>query len=89
MLRPDPSISGKSKKQDLTPYPALTKIRGRVELTESLRVEAILNVRINGERIVAKLDRRSQARAGDEIDLDFDMSGIRIFDRKTGDRIEC
>ena len=60
------------------------RIRRRVELTESLRVEAILNVRTNGERIVAKLDRRSQACAGDEIDLDFDMSGVRTFDRKTG-----
>jgi hypothetical protein len=37
-------------------------------------------VGINGERIVAKLDWRSQARAGDEIDL--------YFDSETGERIE-
>lgn len=55
---------------------------------ESLGVEVILNVQINGERIVAKLDRRSQARPGDEIDLYFDMNQIHIFDSQTGDRIE-
>jgi multiple sugar transport system ATP-binding protein len=64
------------------------KLKGRVELTESLGVEVILNVGINGEKIVAKLDRRSKARAGDEIDLYFDMNQLHIFDRETGERIE-
>ena len=45
-------------------------------------------MRTNGERIVAKLDRRSQARAGDEIDLDFNWSGVRTLDRKTGILLE-
>jgi ABC-type sugar transport system ATPase subunit len=63
------------------------KLKGRVELTESLGGEVILNVRINGERIVAQLDRRSKARAGDENDLYFDMNQLHIFDSETGEKI--
>ena len=66
----------------------LERIRGEVELTETLGMEVILNVQINGERIVAKLDRRSNARPGDEVDLFFDMNQVHIFDKETGDRIE-
>ena len=62
------------------PYPALARIRGRLELTEPLGREVILNVRINGKRIFAKLYRRSQASAGDKIGL--------YFDSETGDRTE-
>ncbi|NIS59701.1 MAG: hypothetical protein GTO13_03040 [Proteobacteria bacterium] len=45
-------------------------------------------MRINGERIVAKLDRRSRPRAGDEIPFYFEMNQIHIFDGETGERIE-
>lgn len=62
------------------PYPTLARIRGRLELTEPLARKVIMNVRINGKTIVAKLYRRSQASAGDKIGL--------YFDSETGDRIE-
>lgn len=62
--------------------------KGKVEVYEMLGAEAIIHLKMNGEKkLVAKIESDTEVKQGDEIYIHFDESKIHIFDRKTEETI--
>jgi multiple sugar transport system ATP-binding protein len=59
------------------------RLRARVDVTEPLGAEIYLYL-VTGEReLIARVDPRTGADVGDEIELVLDMSKMHVFDRQT------
>ncbi|MGR7995484.1 MULTISPECIES: ABC transporter ATP-binding protein [unclassified Xanthobacter] len=58
--------------------------RGVVERTELIGSEALAEIRLGEDRIVARTPVMSAPPAGAEVGLNFDMARVRLFDAATG-----
>ncbi|OSQ48073.1 ABC transporter ATP-binding protein [Thalassospira alkalitolerans] len=62
--------------------------RGRVERTELIGAEALLEVAVGDERITVRGAVAGAPEPGTEVGLDFDLSRVRLFHGKTGHAID-
>lgn len=62
-------------------------IRGLVEVRELMGSEAYLYVKYGNERLTARVDKSSTAKADDTVILAVDENKIHLFDKETGERI--
>ncbi len=58
-------------------------VRGVVDVVEPLGSETILHVKVGEDMITAKVDPKTKAQEGQEIDLVFDMDVMHAFDPET------
>jgi multiple sugar transport system ATP-binding protein len=66
-------------------------IRARVDVTEMMGNEKFLHLIIGTSTMLARVDPRTRARAGQDIDLTLDIDRLHVFDANTGvalDKIE-
>jgi multiple sugar transport system ATP-binding protein len=59
------------------------KFRARVDVTEPLGAEIYLYLLAGEKPLIARVDPRTRADVGDEIEMVMDMSKMHIFDRQT------
>lgn len=64
-----------------------SRIKAKVEVSELTGAEKFVHIAIGGDTIVARLDARSQAEMGHEIEIAFDPNRIHFFDAETEERI--
>jgi multiple sugar transport system ATP-binding protein len=69
--------------EEVTLSPAGTA-RGRVERTELIGAEALVEVVLGGDRMIVKSPVQGAPMPGDEVGLEFDLNRIRLFDAGTG-----
>ncbi|AFK06541.1 ATPase component of ABC-type sugar transporter [Mesotoga prima MesG1.Ag.4.2] len=62
-------------------------VKGSVDVVEPLGSETLIHANIHGDDIVAKVDPKSRAVAGDKMDLVFDMSMMHLFDPETEENV--
>jgi len=62
-------------------------VKGSVDVVEPLGSETLIHANIHGDDIVAKVDPKSRAAAGDKMDLVFDMSMMHLFDPETEENV--
>ena len=62
-------------------------VRARVEVTELLGSEVFLYMTVNGKQFLARVDPRTSARPGQDIELAMDMSRMHAFDPETEEAI--
>lgn len=62
-------------------------VKGNVDVVEPLGSETLIHANIHGDEIVAKVDPKSRASAGDKMDLVFDMSMMHLFDPETEENV--
>lgn len=58
-------------------------LKGSVEVAEPMGAELMLHVKVGESVFAARVDARSSARLGDEIEVCLDMEKMHIFDRET------
>ncbi len=58
-------------------------IRARVDVTEMMGNEKFLHLLIDKQTLLARVDPRTRARAGQEVELTLDIDRIHIFDAAT------
>ncbi len=58
-------------------------LRGKVDVTELMGNEVILYLLIGKSQCVARVDPRTHARVGNEIDIVVNMANFHIFDKET------
>lgn len=63
-------------------------LNGFVEVRELMGSEAYLYIKYGSEKLVARVDKSSRAKADDMVTLAIDESKIHLFDRESGNRIE-
>lgn len=63
---------------------AAAMARGRVERTEIIGAEALSEIKIGDDRIVARLAVANAPESGADVGISFDMSRARLFDTSTG-----
>jgi multiple sugar transport system ATP-binding protein len=67
------------------------RVNARVDVTEMLGSETLLHLDIDLNRLLAKVDPRTRARPGHDIQVTLDIDRLHIFDTRTEkaiDRIE-
>ena len=78
-LRPE-CISDEAKLVDANPD---TSFAVDVDVTELMGAEIYLYLTIGETNLIARVSSRSQSRAGQNINVNFDMSRLHIFDKDT------
>ncbi len=79
-IRPENIHDPQYEVADIMPIP----VKAEVSVREMMGNEIILYVNtMSGEEFVARVDPRSPLKAGDKINLTFDMSHIHLFDTET------
>jgi multiple sugar transport system ATP-binding protein len=66
-------------------------VEGRVDVTEMVGSERLLHMIADGKRLLARVDPRTRARAGQDVSLAIDVDRVQLFDGVTEgalDRIE-
>ncbi|ADQ05094.1 ABC transporter related protein [Caldicellulosiruptor owensensis OL] len=58
-------------------------VDANVDVVEMLGSETLLYVVVDGLNLIARVDPRSKAKAGDKIKLAFDVNRIHLFDKET------
>jgi multiple sugar transport system ATP-binding protein len=58
-------------------------VTARVDVTEMMGNEKFLHLIVNGNRVLARVDPRTRARPGRDIELGFDADRIHVFDART------
>jgi len=58
-------------------------IRARVDVTEMMGNEKFLHLLADGQKCLARVDPRTRARAGQEVEVAFDMDHMHAFDAQT------
>jgi len=58
-------------------------VRARVDVTEMMGNEKFLHLIVGEQRCLARVDPRTRARAGDEVQLAFDMDHMHTFDAQS------
>jgi len=64
-----------------------TNVRGKVDLTEMMGNEVFIHLDIEGTRLLARVDPRTDARSGAETTLALDFDQIHGFDAVTGESL--
>ena len=59
-------------------------IQARVDVTELMGNELFLHLVSGDQRFLARVDPRTAARPGQDIDIAFDMANMHAFDPETG-----
>ncbi len=54
-----------------------------VDLTESLGADTLLHLDVDGTHVVARVNPRTKAKAGEKIDVVFDTNKLHLFDPET------
>lgn len=67
--------------QSRSPEPAM--VTAMVDVTEVMGSEIFLHLLANGKSFMARVNPRTTARPGQEIQLEFDMTRMHIFDLET------
>jgi multiple sugar transport system ATP-binding protein len=62
-------------------------VKARVDVTEVMGSEIFLHLVADGKPFLARVDPRTKARPGQEIQVSFDMSRMHAFDAKTEEAI--
>ena len=62
---------------------AATRFSARVDVVEMMGNEKFLHLIIGNQTLLARVDPRTRARAGQDIELTLDIDRIHIFDAKT------
>ncbi|REJ28131.1 MAG: sugar ABC transporter ATP-binding protein [Caldibacillus debilis] len=70
----------------LESFPGST-VQAKIEVAELTGAEQILYSTLNGTDFVARIDARTEVKAGDQITLAFDMNKAHFFDVETEKRI--
>lgn len=65
-----------------------TKINALIDVAEMNGAETFLYSEVAGQNFVAKIDSRSDIKAGDTVELAFDMNKAHFFDSETEERIK-
>jgi multiple sugar transport system ATP-binding protein len=78
-IRPEDVHDREFTPRSIAPAPA----RAQVDVTELLGSEVFLHLVIGGETMLARVDPRTRARPGQEIDVAFDMGRAYVFDPET------
>jgi multiple sugar transport system ATP-binding protein len=78
-IRPEDVHDREYVPSNITPAP----VPAQVDVTELLGSEVFLHALIGGETMLARVDPRTRARPGQEIDLAFDMGRAYVFDPET------
>jgi multiple sugar transport system ATP-binding protein len=68
---------------DLPAHMRGVPVRARVDVTEMMGNEKLLHLLVDAERMLARVDPRTRAGAGRDIDLVFDVDRLHIFDATT------
>ncbi len=63
-------------------------LRARVDVTEMMGNEKFLHLEAGGDRFLARVDPRTRARAGEDIDLVLDTDRVHIFDASTSQALD-
>jgi multiple sugar transport system ATP-binding protein len=63
------------------------RFRARVDVTEPLGAEIYLYLLAGEKPLIARVDPRTRANVGDEIEMVMDMSKMHVFDRQTQEGI--
>ena len=63
-------------------------LNGLVEVRELMGSEAYLYIKYGSERLIARVDKSSTAKADDTVTLAVDENKMHLFDKETGTRIE-
>lgn len=63
-------------------------LKGFVEVRELMGSEAYLYIKYGNERLVARVDKNSTAKADDTVSFAIDESKIHLFDKESGKRIK-
>jgi multiple sugar transport system ATP-binding protein len=64
-----------------------TEVQAKVDLTELMGNEVFVHTTVGDARLLARMDPRSGARAGQEFTLGVDYDRIHAFDRETGQNL--
>jgi multiple sugar transport system ATP-binding protein len=59
-------------------------LRARVDVVERLGSETLVHLVAGETPILARVDPRTRARAGDDVEFSADVSRLHVFDRETG-----
>ncbi|MFV0441112.1 MAG: ABC transporter ATP-binding protein [Lachnospirales bacterium] len=62
---------------------AQSTIKAKVDATEMLGAEVYLHMIASGYNIIARVDPRSNAKMGDEVELGIDTNCMHVFDKET------
>ncbi|WP_203247647.1 ABC transporter ATP-binding protein [Sporosarcina beigongshangi] len=65
-----------------------TKFRASIEVAELMGAEIILYSKVDGQDFVARVDARFNVKAGESVDLAFNLSNAHFFDCDTEERIK-
>ena len=60
-----------------------SKITVDVDLTESLGADTLLHLDVDGTHVVARVNPRTKAKAGEKVDVVFDTNKLHLFDPET------
>ncbi|MFW2366790.1 MAG: ABC transporter ATP-binding protein [Desulforhopalus sp.] len=82
-IRPDIIKIG----QGLATFPDEWKVRGEVIVSEVLGSQSLLEFSVGGNAMIAELEGRVQAKAGEKMELGFDMDRLLFFDPETEEAI--
>jgi multiple sugar transport system ATP-binding protein len=63
-------------------------VRATVDVTEMMGNEKFLHMVVDGQKFLARVDPRTRARSGQEIEVIFDLGRIHLFDAATNRAID-
>ena len=78
-IRPENIFAAQYPAPDITPAP----MKAEVDVTELMGNEIFLYLLTGSKQFVARVDHRTQARAGDQIDVLVNMDSMHLFDPQT------
>jgi multiple sugar transport system ATP-binding protein len=58
-------------------------VRATIDVSEMMGNEKFLHMFVDGQRFLARVDPRTRARSGQQIDVLFDLNRVHLFDPKT------
>ena len=67
----------------LPPHVKTHPVSALVDVTEMLGNETLLHLIVDGHSILARVDPRTRARAGQQVEVQLDIDRLHIFDAKT------
>ncbi len=67
----------------LPPHVRTHRVSATVDVAEPLGSETLLHLLLDGERVLARVDPRTRARSGQQIDILIDVDRLHLFDVET------
>ena len=82
-IRPEDMYEPKYAPPEVTGSGIDARMRARVDVTEPLGAEIYLYLLAGEKQLIARVDPRTRAEVGDEVEMLLDVSKLHIFDRQT------